>query len=137
MNFETLQKLDKLQQEIDDRAFEKEKPISDEWEQFDVIIRSKTDEYIRRWVHVPTQSHDFHRAEPKRRSVVTRYAKELVWLFKKLEEIHPGEIERLSDHDFYGLLADAANLYMEENKQGMTASGLLETLVDEVREIYQ
>lgn len=137
MDFETLQKLDKLQVSIDEREFETEKNSIREWQAFDVIIRGRSDEATRRWVRVPAQVQDFHHAEPKRRAVATRYAKELSWLFEELKEIHPGDVECISDHDFYGLLADVANLYLEEHKGGTTASRLLEAVMDEVRRIYR
>lgn len=44
MDFETLQKLDKLQVSIDEREFEQEKNSIREWQAFDVIIRGRSDE---------------------------------------------------------------------------------------------
>jgi len=116
MKFETLQKLDKLQEEIEDRVFEQDKFATNEWEGFDVMVSSKPDDSTQRWVRIPAQTLEFHHTEARRRAVVTRYARELIWLFKALGQIHPEEIERLSNHDFYAYLADAANLYIEENK---------------------
>jgi len=137
MKFETLQKLDKLQEEIEVRAFDREKTAIDEWEDFDVIVRSQQDDRTRRWVRIPAQTFEFHQAEARRRAVVTRYARELSWLFEALRKIHPDEIERLSNHDFYAFLADAANLYIEENKGGLAASRLLEAVMGEVRRVYR
>ena len=137
MNFETLQKLDKLQTEIEQRAYERQKPKSDEWEHCDVLVRGKANERTRHWGHVPPQSLDYHISEPRRRVVITRYARELIWLFEQLKAIHPGDIERISDHDFYGLLADEANLYLEQHKQSATASRLLEAMINKVKDIYR
>ena len=136
MNFEVLQKLDKLEQRIAEREYEAAGDV-EMWDGFDVVVSAHADDSLEHWVRIPTQSCDFHRVEARRRAVVTRYARELSWLFEQLRDIHPGEIERITDEDFYALLSDEANQYIEEHKAGATASHLLESVIKKVREIYR
>ena len=137
MNFDTLQALDKLQVSIDDRLYEGQRGVS-EWRDYDVLICERKDEAVRHWRMLPTENvHAFQRKEPHRRYVATRYASALAWLFEALKAIHENESEHHTHHDFYAELADTANLYIDENTAGVTATRLLETVLNKVRSIYR
>lgn len=137
MNFETEQKLDKLSQIIKERVYDELVQEDDEWDEYDVRVVSRADESGKRWTRLPVKSIDYHHTEPRRRLVATRYSAEVVWLFKELRTIHPEEIERYNWHDFYAILADTANHYIEVHKGSTTATRLLEEVIRKVREIYR
>ena len=136
MNFDTLQALDKLKLAIDNREYEgqmKDAP----WQDYDVMVCQREDESVRHWRMTPPKDvHQFQQQGPRRRVVATRYASELAWLFGELKAIHAHEIELHTYHDFYAELADLASLYIEKNKSGVTATRLLEAMLDRVRRIY-
>lgn len=137
MNFDTQQALDRLQMAISEREFEDQEIGS--WQEYDVAIAdTDDDEELSHWRRLPSESEqEFRRVEPHRRVVITRFAKELSWLFQELKKIHPSEIERHTNHDFYAELADEANLYIEHHRQDVTASRLMEAVLDKVRKIYR
>ena len=136
MNFDTLQALDKLKLAIDNREYEGNVGGS-QWQDYDVMVCQHEDESVRRWRMAPPKNvHQFQRQQPHRRVVETRYASELAWLFGKLEAIHAHEIELHTYHDFYAELADLAGLYIEKHKPGVTATRLLEAVLDRVRRMY-
>ena len=137
MNFDTLRALDKLQLSIEDRLYERQdEPL--EWREFDVMICEREDESSRRWhLLAPENAHEYQREEPKRRTVATRYASALAWLFAALRLIHEHEAERHTYYDFYAELADTANHYIDENRSGATATRMLESVMDKVRSIYR
>ncbi len=137
MNFETEQKLDKLSQQIAERAYENANHENSEWQEYDVMVVMRANEDAQRWARLPARTIEYHHSEPRRRLIATRYADDIIWLFKELSTIHPEEIERYSWHDFYAILADAANLYIEEHKGSTTANRLLESIVNNARQIYR
>jgi len=137
VNFDTLQALDKLQQAIDNREYEKHMQDAP-WQDYDVMVCPREDESVKHWRMLPPDNvHDFQRQEPHRRVVATRYASELAWLFGELKAIHTSELEYNTYHDFYAELAELAGLYIEEHKSGATATHLLEAVLDRVRRIYR
>jgi hypothetical protein len=54
---------------------------------------------------------------PKRRLVVTKYAKELSWLFYQMKNAAVNKIDYISKYDFYGILAQTAINFIELNKE--------------------
>lgn len=137
MNFDTQQKLDKLSQQILDRDFAHYQADGAVWEQYDVMIVHRANSDADHWARLPSQTTEYYHAEPRRRLIATRYANELIWLFEQLHAIHPEEIERYGWHDFYAILADAANHYIDVHKGGVTATRLLEEIIKKVRDIYR
>ena len=136
MNFDTLQALDKLKLAIDNREYEGQMGDG-QWQDYDVMVCKREDESVRHWRMTPPKNvHLFQQQEPRRRVVETRYASELAWLFGELKAIHVQEIELHTYHDFYAELADLAGLYIEKHKPGVTATRLLEAVLDRVRRMY-
>lgn len=136
MNFDTLQLLDKLQQDIGERVYE-EQAGATLWQDYEVMVCETADDYSRRWSRLPPErEYKFQRTEPRRRVVATRFAGALIWLFDELRSIHANEDEIYTFFDFYAELADTANEYKDEHKSGATATRLLETVLDKVRRIY-
>ena len=136
MNFDTQQALDKLRQAIDEREYEGY--AGGDWQDYDVTVCVREDETITHWRKLPSRNiQEFQRLEPRRRVVATRYAHELSWLFEELRSIHPNEIERHTHHDFYADLADTANHFIAGKKASVTASTLLENVLERVRFIYR
>jgi hypothetical protein len=136
VNFDTLQALDRLQQDIDNRQYEgyAGKP----WQDYDVVICAREDESVSRWRQLPSKYvHEYHHMAPRRRVVATRFYQELSWLFERLRYIHVNEIERQTNHDFYAELAETASLYLKAQQSALTAAGLLEAVLDRVRRIYR
>gem|GEM_PF-6443103 len=137
MNFDTLQALDKLKLVISNREYEPQLKNAS-WQDYDVMVCHQEDESTKHWCMLPPEDvHHFQHQEPHRRVVATRYASEVVWLFGELKAIHVNELESHTYHDYFAELADAANLYIEEHKAGVTATRLLETVLDRVRRIYR
>lgn len=136
MNFETRQALDRLQHDIESRIYETFS--GSEWQDYDVSVCIRENDSIVHWRKLPSKYiSEYHNKQPHRRVVVTRFARELSWLFERLRGIHVNEIERRTNHDFYAELADTANLFIQQHQSAVTAATLLEAVLNRVRRIYR
>ncbi|HPS65263.1 MAG TPA: hypothetical protein PK447_06800 [Ignavibacteria bacterium] len=88
-----------------------------EWGGADVIICSVVDDMKLGWIQNQPMVISMQLLEPKRRLVVTKYAKELSWLFYQMREAAVNKIDFISKYDFYGLLAQSAINFMGLNKE--------------------
>ncbi len=88
-----------------------------EWSGADVIICSVADDMARRWIDNKPMVVSMQLLEPRRRLVVTKYAKELSWLFYQMRDAAKNKIDFVSKYDFYGLLAQSAINFIELNKE--------------------
>ncbi len=109
------QKLDMLQQEIEVMSVKQRFKLSREWGGADVIIACKKNDRTRNFLEGQKVVVSFQKTEPQRRVVITQYAKELSWLFLRLGDVFQGHLDFMSKYDFYGLLAQSAIDYIEDN----------------------
>lgn len=99
-----------------------------EWGGADVIIRNKLTPDVESWVGNEPFVISFQNNEPRRRAVITTYSKELSWLFYQLRDIFSVEIDYISKYDFYGMLAQSAMDFIEENNSFECKELLLKVL---------
>jgi hypothetical protein len=90
---------------------------TEEWGGADVVIHCVMDENDRRWIQNQPMVISMQLLEPKRRLVVTKYAKELSWLFYQMKNAAVNKIDYISKYDFYGILAQTAINFIELNKE--------------------
>ena len=95
------------------------------WEGADVRIANKSTTDLRAWTANQPFVISFQSSEPRRRAVLTKYDKELSWLFYELRDIFSGHYDHVSKYDFFGLLAQSALNYLEFHKEKQTATDLL------------
>ena len=96
-----------------------------EWGGADVIIKARLDEDTQNWLGNQPLVISLQSTEPRRRAVITNYAKELSWLFYQLGGIFSERIDYVSKYDFYGLLAQSAIDHVATNKESQDAKHLL------------
>ena len=96
-----------------------------EWGGADVIIKARLDEDTQNWLGNQPFVISLQSTEPRRRAVITNYAKELSWLFYQLGGIFSERIDYVSKYDFYGLLAQSAIDHVATNKESQDAKHLL------------
>jgi len=137
MNQEILKKLDELERKIESGEVSKEASTVKEWGGADVIISSQWNDNIKEWLGDQPLVVSLQKSEPKRRAVITEFAKELSWLFYQLRDTFTGEIDYISKYDFYGLLAQAAIDYLEKNKECVNCNQLLTSVLVKTRSLYK
>lgn len=125
MNDNLLVKIDDLKHHIESVDISMEAKTTEEWGGADVIIKSILDESIKEWLGEQPIVISFQSTEPRRRAVITKYSKELSWLFYELRNLFSEKIDYISKYDFYGLLAQTAIDYLENNEEAQDAKGLL------------
>lgn len=125
MNDNLLVKIDDLKHHIESVDISMEAKTTEEWGGADVIIKSILDESIKEWLGEQPIVISFQSTEPRRRAVITKYSKELSWLFYELRNLFSEKIDYISKYDFYGLLAQTAIDCLENNEEAQDAKGLL------------
>jgi hypothetical protein len=120
-----LSELKKLEQQILSEDISQIARSTREWGGADVVIASSMTEGIRQWVDDQPLVISLQKTASRRRAVVTQYSKELSWLFERLKHIFSEKIDYVSKYDFYGLLAQSAIDYMENNEDNQNVKGLL------------
>ena len=78
-----------------------------------------------KWLSEQPYVISFQKTKPSRRAVITKYSKELSWLFYQLKDLFSGKIDYISKYDFYGSLAQSAIDYLSTNEDPQDAKGLL------------
>jgi hypothetical protein len=96
-----------------------------EWGGADVIIKTRLDKDTENWLGNQPLAISLQSTEPRRRAVITNYAKELSWLFYQLKGVFSERIDYISKYDFYGLLAQSAINHITKNKETEDAQSLL------------
>lgn len=125
MDSKILSELKKLEQQILSEDISQMARSTREWGGADVVIASNMTEGIRQWVDDQPLVISLQETAPRRRAVVTQYSKELSWLFEQLKHIFSEKIDYVSKYDFYGLLAQSAIYYMENNADNQNVKCLL------------
>jgi hypothetical protein len=87
------------------------------WGGADVIISGTLTNRIEIFMQSQPKVISFQQVTPGRRAVITKWYKELSWLFKKLRNIFVSDakLDYISKYDFYGRLADSANKYISDS----------------------
>lgn len=101
-----------------------------EWGGADVVIASRRTPQLTRWQNDSGVVIGLQSSVPRKRLVVTPYARELSWLFYQLRDIFAGRIDSLSKYDFYGALAQAALDEIEKNPVAESCTRLLNAVID-------
>jgi len=129
INTSILNKLNSLEQKIHEEDITLLSQDTKEWEGADVVICSKLTHSLERWVRENNIVIGFQNTQPERRLVVTKFSKELSWLFCNLKDIFQSKFDCESKYDFYGILAQTALNFInteKENMKGLLISVLLQ-----------
>lgn len=130
MNHELISQIEALKRRIETTDFSLEVEDVKEWGGADVIIKSHLDKDTEKWLEDQPLVISFQSTEPRRRAVITKYSKELSWLFYQLKDFFSEKIDCISKYDFYGLLAQSAIDYLVNNEETRDAKGLLLTVLN-------
>lgn len=84
-----------------------------EWGGADVVISRRMTPSIKAWLGNQNVVISFQNSVPKKRVVITKYSKELSWLFYQLRDFFYFKVDYISKYDFFGLLAQAAINYLD------------------------
>jgi len=133
MNQELIAKLDSLERKIESGNIVREASSIMEWAGADVIISSQLNDSVKEWFGDQFMVISLQKTEPRRRVVISEFSKELSWLFYQLKDIFAGEIDNMSKHDFYGMLAQASIDYLEKNQENLKCDQLLYSVLDKAR----
>ena len=133
MNQELIEKLDSLERKIESGNIVREASSIMEWAGADVIISSQLNDSVKEWFGDQLMVISLQKTEPRRRAVITEFSKELSWLFYQLKDIFAEEIDNMSKHDFYGMLAQVSIDYLEKNQENPKCDQLLYSVLDKAR----
>ena len=133
MNQELIEKLDSLERKIESGNIVREASSIMEWAGADVIISSQLNDSVKEWFGDQFMVISLQKTEPRRRAVITEFSKELSWLFYQLKDIFAEEIDNMSKHDFYGMLAQASIDYLEKNPENLKCDQLLYSVLDKAK----
>ncbi len=120
-----LKQIEDLKQRIMTSDISVEASTVKEWGGADVIIKARLDKDTQNWLENQPLIISLQSTEPRRRAVITNYAKELSWLFYQLRDIFSERIDYVSKYDFYGLLAQSAIDHIATNNESQDAKHLL------------
>lgn len=123
--------LDELKRRIRSQDVPAEARKWNEWDGADVMVLSQLDQVSKDWIGSQPFVVSAQRTEPRRRVVLTKFSRELSWLFCQLREIFSGRIDSISKYDFHGLLAQSAIDYLDRNQEAATLAGLLLEVVEQ------
>jgi len=133
MNSETITKLEDLKKQVIETDISEISKETELWGGADVIICEKMDRDIKIWLENQPIVISSQMSDPRRRAVITNFAKELSWLFYQLKKIFSERIDYSSKYDFYGLLAQSAMEYLEEHEGEEELTELLLRVIDSSR----
>ena len=134
MDDNLLIKIEDLKCLIESVDISKEAKNVKEWGGADVIIKSRLDESSKEWLEDQPIVISFQSTEPRRRAVITKYSKELSWLFYQLKFLFSEKIDYVSKYDFYGLLAQTAIEYLKISEEPRNSKGLLLAVLNQAKE---
>jgi hypothetical protein len=142
-------KFDRIENRIDSGDFIDEAQKVQEWGGAGVIISSKLNDDLKKWLSdddLMREAHqfesemkkwipDYKNAEP-RRAVITKFPKELSWLFYQLRDVFSYmEDFDLAKYVLFGMLAQSAINYLEVNKEETECTNLLKSVLNEARRV--
>lgn len=130
MKRDLLTQIEELKRRIETTDISMEARDVKEWGGADVIIKRILDADTEKWLGDQLLVISFQSGEPIRRAVITKYSKELSWLFYQLKNLFSERIDYVSKYDFYGLLAQSAIDYLTNNEETQDAKGLLLTVLN-------
>jgi hypothetical protein len=133
MNQKLIEKLDYLERKIWSGDIVREANSIMEWAGSDIIISSQLNNSIKEWFGDQFAVITLEKTEPRRRAVITKFSKELSWLFYQLKDIFAGELNYISKPVFYGMLAQTSIDYLEKNQEDVKCDQLLFSVLDEAR----
>lgn len=125
MDKEILEKIWDLEKAVKTADIAKLAEGTEEWGGADVVIAAQMTKEMEEWIGSQPMVISFQRTAPRRRLVLTRYSRELSWLFFRLKDIFYDRLDYISKYDFYGLLAQAALDHIEKNDGKADLKGLL------------
>lgn len=99
----------------------------------DVIVSNEFSPENERWVNDQHFVISPQSTAPRKRLVITPYAIELSWLFHQLADVFHEQIDFINKYDFYGLLAQNALDFIENNNNEYDCNSLLIYVLDESR----
>lgn len=137
MEINIQRELDKLERQIYGENISQKAVTTREWGGADVIICTELDEQLKKWVEESRFVIGFQNIEPRRRVIITKYSKELSWLFNQLKCIFSEKIDYISKYDFYGLLAQSAINYLKDNKEKEDIKALLLVVLNTAKGLIQ
>ena len=113
-----IKSLKNIEEKINDQNFKIDITDICNFSGADVIISSKMNSRLKEFINdtpfiVNLDSQDF--VEEKHRVIITKYSKELSWLFFKLRDIFKDKIDFSNKFQFYGILAEAAKNKLQKN----------------------
>lgn len=120
-----IEKLNELEEKVRTKDITKEARETEEWGGADVVIVAEMKDSIKDWIGSQPLVISFQKTEPRRRLVLTKYSRELSWLFFELKAIFYDKLDYIIKYDFYGLLAQAALDHIERNPGQDDLKGLL------------
>jgi hypothetical protein len=122
-------KIEQIKKLIEDKAYQSQNRSRHKfWGGADVIIAPEEDERTRKFLAEQNPVISFQEFQPQRQVVITKFARELIWLFYQLKDCCSGTYDFSSKYDFFGLLALAARNHLEKNPQTDCKSLLLAVL---------
>jgi hypothetical protein len=130
MNQIIQKKLEKLEKTIRNDRYKKDALDVIEWGGADVIISDVVNDEIKNWLDEQPIVISYQNTVPIKRVVITKYSKELSWLFYQLRDIFNEKIDYSSKYDFFGLLAQSAIDYLDINKDNADCESLLLTIIE-------
>ena len=125
MKLDLLEQIGVLKQRIETTDISVEARDVEEWGGADVIIQQALDADTEKWLGDRPTVLSLQSTEQRRRAVITKYSRELSWLFCELRDVFSEEIDYASKYDFYGLLAQSAIDYLANIEDAQDPRGLL------------
>lgn len=123
---------DDIEEKIRSDYFIKVPDNVEEWKGADVIISAHINKELKKWRDQDNLVISTQQIQPRRRLIITEYSKELSSLFMQLKSIFQGELDYISKYDFYGTLAQAAIVYLDNN-DNIECNDLLLNVLDAAR----
>jgi len=133
MDTDIVEKLNILERNILKKELLSLSEHTEEWSGADVIITNKLTKDHLKWLGNDNEIISLQETIPKKRLVITKYSKELSWLFYQLKKIFKSNIDHISKYDFYGILAQTAIDYINKNKRKLNDKILLLYVLDSSR----
>ena len=109
-----------------------------EWGGADVIISDKKTPELIKWsenqsIIIDLNNNSF--VSPGNRLIISKYSKELSWLFYELKAIFHDYIDFSNKYQFYGILAESALEFIDNNNKYSSIDLLCHVLNDGVNKI--
>jgi len=121
--------LNRLEEQVKSEDISGKAASTLDWAGADVIIKKSTNPELEEWALKGGLVLGFQNKAPKRRLVITKYSKELSWLFEQLKHVFSHKIDYASKYDFYGSLAESAINYLNTKEGDEDLRDLLLTVI--------